>query len=80
MWAHLERAYDGRIIAFDHPTASVPPEQNAKALLRLIPDDVHLELDIVCHSRGGLVARILDGQLPLPASGSCSIAACSTSC
>ncbi|WP_433032887.1 DUF7379 domain-containing protein [Actinomycetospora sp. CA-053990] len=69
LWAHLERAYDRRIIAFDHPTASVPPEQNAKELLGLIPDDVHLELDIVCHSRGGLVARILDGQLPLPASG-----------
>ena len=70
LWAHLEKAYDGRIIAFEHPTASVSPEQNAMALLGLIPDDVHLELDIVCHSRGGLVARILDGQLPRPASGS----------
>ena len=70
LWAHLERAYDGRIIAFDHPTASVPPEENAAAFLALIPDDVHLELDIVCHSRGGLVARILDGQLPASTSDS----------
>lgn len=66
LWAHLEQTYDQRIIAFDHPTASVPPEKNAADFLALIPPDVHLELDIVCHSRGGLVARILDGQLPPP--------------
>ena len=29
----------------------------------MIPPEVHLELDIVAHSRGGLVARILDVQL-----------------
>ncbi|MDD7940272.1 hypothetical protein PHK61_17750 [Actinomycetospora lutea] len=63
LWARLDRKYQGRIITFEHPTASVPPEENAEALLELIPRDVHLELDIVCHSRGGLVARVLDGQL-----------------
>jgi hypothetical protein len=66
LWAHLDETYDGRIIAFDHPTASVPPEKNAADFLALIPPDVHLELDIVCHSRGGLVARVLDGQLGSP--------------
>lgn len=70
LWTHLDETYDGRIIAFDHPTASVPHEENAAAFLALIPDDVHLELDIVCHSRGGLVARILDGQLPTSTSQS----------
>jgi hypothetical protein len=63
LWTGLDETYGGRIIAFDHPTASVRPEDNAEAFLALIPPDVHLELDIVCHSRGGLVARILDGQL-----------------
>jgi hypothetical protein len=70
LWARLDIAYGGRIIAFDHPTASVRPEDNAEAFLALIPPDVHLELDIVCHSRGGLVARILDGQLPPTTGGS----------
>jgi hypothetical protein len=53
--ADLERAYD-LVLAFDHPTLSVSPMLNAfdlAALLRPAP----ASLDIVCHSRGGLVAR-----------------------
>jgi hypothetical protein len=49
--------YD-RILAFDHPTLSVSPALNAfdlAALLRPAP----VQLDVVCHSRGGLVARWL---------------------
>lgn len=45
-----------RVLAFDHPTLSVSPALNAfdlAALLRPAP----AQLDIVCHSRGGLVAR-----------------------
>lgn len=44
------------VLAYDHPTLSVSPALNAfdlAVLLRARPDVI----DIVCHSRGGLVAR-----------------------
>ncbi len=53
--ADAERKYD-LVLAFDHPTLSVSPMLNAfdlAALLRPSP----ASLDIICHSRGGLVAR-----------------------
>jgi len=53
--ADAEKRYD-LVLAFDHPTLSVSPMLNAfdlAALLRPVPSSV----DIVCHSRGGLVAR-----------------------
>jgi hypothetical protein len=55
--ARAEKKYD-LVLAYDHPTLSVSPVMNAfdlAALLRPQP----AELDIVCHSRGGLVARWL---------------------
>ena len=63
VWASLRTAYgNGRIIGYDHPTVSVGPEDNAIDFLAQIPDGVTLDVDIVCHSRGGLVARALAGQ------------------
>jgi hypothetical protein len=62
-WPELRQRYHNRIIGFDHPTASVGPEDNAKWFLEQIPN-VSLTLDIVCHSRGGLVARSLADQAP----------------
>ncbi len=53
--ADAAKHYD-LILAFDHPTLSVSPSMNAfdlAALLRPNP----AKLDIVCHSRGGLVTR-----------------------
>ena len=51
--------YDGRVFAFDHPTLSVDPEANARWLAEFLPEGLGLELDIIAHSRGGLVAREL---------------------
>ena len=51
--------YDGRVFAFDHPTLSVDPEANARWLAESLPAGLGLELDIIAHSRGGLVAREL---------------------
>ena len=51
--------YEHRVIAFDHPTLSVDPGDNAKRLAELLPAGLDLQLDIVAHSRGGLVAREL---------------------
>jgi hypothetical protein len=53
--ADAARRYDA-VLVFDHPTLSVSPMLNAfdlAALLRPAPASI----DMVCHSRGGLVAR-----------------------
>ncbi|MEO0492638.1 MAG: hypothetical protein AAF081_04395 [Actinomycetota bacterium] len=58
----LHDDYDGRVFAFDHPTVSEDPLDNIEEFLRRIPDDVSLDLDVVSHSRGGLVTRTLAGE------------------
>ncbi len=59
----VHRRYEGRVFAFDHPTLSHDPVQNVQWLIDQIPEDTTLELDMICHSRGGLVARVLsEGQ------------------
>jgi hypothetical protein len=59
--ADLQASYGGRVFAFDHPTLSVSPTDNARALAQLIAGS-ELELDILAHGRGGLVARVLAEQ------------------
>ena len=56
--ADLHRRYGGRVLAFDHPTLSASPTDNARALAELITGS-RLELDILAHGRGGLIARVL---------------------
>jgi pimeloyl-ACP methyl ester carboxylesterase len=55
----MHRRYDGRVFAFDHPTLTHTPRQNIEVLLAAMPDGLTLDVDIVCHSRGGLVSRVL---------------------
>jgi hypothetical protein len=55
----LFRAYDGRVFAFDHFTLSHDPKENVAWFIDQVPPDVALELDVVSHSRGGLVTRLL---------------------
>ncbi len=55
----LHERYGGRVFAFDHPTLSVDPRQNVEWFFANLPDAARLQVDIVCHSRGGLVARML---------------------
>lgn len=59
VFAQLYQRYDGRVFAFDHHSLSEDPRDNVDWLLKQIPAGVSLDLDIICHSRGGLVARIL---------------------
>jgi hypothetical protein len=47
--------YD-QILAFDHPTLSVSPMLNALKIARRF-NDCKADIDIICHSRGGLVTR-----------------------
>ncbi len=49
------KRYD-HVLAFDHPTLSVSPVLNAIDLDRAIGDTA-AEIDVIAHSRGGLVAR-----------------------
>ena len=56
----LAAHYEGRIFAFNHPTLHHSPEENVQELLRMLPAEIkNLDLDIITHSRGGLVGREL---------------------
>jgi hypothetical protein len=59
----LHSRYGGRVFAFDHFTLSHDPKENIRRLISLIPEGTALDVDIVAHSRGGLVARVLSEQL-----------------
>ncbi len=52
-WANTKYEH---ILTFDHPTMSVSPVLNALDLTRLLAD-VTSPVDVICHSRGGLVVR-----------------------
>jgi pimeloyl-ACP methyl ester carboxylesterase len=54
--------YAGTLV-FEHPSMHVPPADNARHLLAHLPAGV--ELDVVSHSRGGLVARELAALTPV---------------
>ena len=53
--AGFHRAYSGRTFAFDHPTLAVSPRRNAEWLVEQLAG-VPLVIDVLAHSRGGLVA------------------------
>jgi len=52
-WA---RGHYSHVITFDHPTLSVSPILNARTLALLLSQS-QAEIDVICHSRGGLVTR-----------------------
>ena len=51
----LAACYEQRIFAFNHPSLHHTPAENTEWLLSNLPPG--LDLDVVTHSRGGLVAR-----------------------
>ncbi|MBC7827229.1 MAG: CHAT domain-containing protein [Chitinophagaceae bacterium] len=53
----LFKKYEGRIIAFEHKTFTQSPIQNVIELLGQLPDGI--TLDLLSHSRGGLVGEVL---------------------
>jgi hypothetical protein len=62
--------YGGRVFAFDHPTLSYDPLANARWFAEQMPSDVNPTVDVISHSRGGLVTRSLfertDLAVPAP--------------
>ncbi|MBB5471123.1 hypothetical protein HDG32_007279 [Paraburkholderia sp. CI2] len=59
----LNKRYGARVVAFDHPTLADTPVDNVRWLLGQLPSS-EVQLDVVCHSRGGLVARVLAERHP----------------
>lgn len=58
----LYRMYEGRVIAFDQLTVTRSPEENARFFLKELRarrPGGSIELDVIAHSRGGIVSRIL---------------------
>lgn len=58
----LAAHYGGRVLAFDQLTVSRSPEENARFFLETLGREApgrRFEFDILCHSRGGIVARTL---------------------
>ena len=51
--------YAGRVLAFDHPTVSYDPVANVQWLAQQLPPDISPTFDVISHSRGGLVTRLL---------------------
>ena len=57
IWDQMHKTYSAGILALEHHTLSVSPLQNALDLINSLEKGV--TLDILSHSRGGLVADIL---------------------
>lgn len=55
----LRKNYGENILAWDHYTLSKTTAENATDLLKKLSDLSHVELDIICHSRGAGVIRNL---------------------
>jgi hypothetical protein len=55
--------YEGRCLAFAHPSMNTAINDNVNHLIaqlsKVLPHDATLDVDVVCHSRGGLVSRAI---------------------
>ena len=60
----LAAKYENRVFALDHPSLSATPIDNVSWFLDQVPSGINLDLDVIAHSRGGLVARVLAGGHP----------------
>ena len=59
----LAAHYGQRVFAFNHPSLHCDPSDNVQIFFEQLPDGVALDIDIVTHSRGGLIGRELMHQL-----------------
>ena len=57
--SELHRRYEGRVIAFDHFTIAVDPTENVRWLAKQLPEGLGMTVDVIAHSRGGLVGRVM---------------------
>ncbi len=59
----LRHRYHDRVLAFDHYTITEDPVDNVRWLVKQVGDNA-LNVDLLCHSRGGLVSRVLAEGFP----------------
>lgn len=57
LWPYLFQAYPASVLAFQHETLTKSPLENVLELVQQLPADS--SLDLITHSRGGLVGEIL---------------------
>ena len=57
VWNHIQQNYGSNVLAFQHETLTKSPLQNVHELVKQLPEKI--SLDIISHSRGGLVGDIL---------------------
>ena len=55
----VAQRYSDRCLALSHPSLSASPDDNVDWMLKQLPAGLEGPVDIVCHSRGGLVARAI---------------------
>jgi hypothetical protein len=58
-FATIAHRYGDRVFALAHPSLSAGPDDNIEWMLEELPKSIRGPLDIVCHSRGGLVTRVI---------------------
>jgi hypothetical protein len=59
----LAARYPGGVFAFNHPSLHHSPQENVRFFVEQLPPDIALDLDVMTHSRGGLVGRELVTRL-----------------
>lgn len=57
-FATISHRYGGRVFALAHPSLSAGPDDNIDWMFEGLPESMRGTIDIVCHSRGGLVSRV----------------------
>ncbi|WP_131105489.1 esterase/lipase family protein [Ornithinimicrobium sufpigmenti] len=62
----LHTAYQGRVLAFDHHTLSADLDDNVAELLVHLPRGRRIAVDLLSHSRGGLVGRAVAKAMSVP--------------
>lgn len=71
VWSTIYAAYGGWTWAFDHPTLGMSPVENVAVLVDALPEGALL--DLLSHSRGGLLADLLaaacDPEVQIPSDG-----------
>jgi pimeloyl-ACP methyl ester carboxylesterase len=58
-FAYVAQRYQGRCLAFAHPTLAVSPDDNVEWLVSNLGRPLVNKVDLVSHSRGGLIARAI---------------------
>lgn len=75
----LYKQYDGRVVGFNHHTLTKSVLENVCDFYAGLPASGTYNFDIVCHSRGGLIARALKELTPAQISTATN-RNCATSC